>query len=195
MTKVFIGGSRHVSRLSAPVRARIDRIIEKELPVIVGDANGADKSVQTYLSKQHYLYVEVFCSGGSARNNVGGWQLRTIAADSPRGTLDFYSAKDRAMAHEAGYGLMVWDGKSAGTLLNVFRLLTQHKKVALYAGPEKRFIELKAISHWDAFVSRYPAELRRKVELRASSEPNGTNRQPRSHASGQLVFQHMQEKL
>lgn len=50
MTKVFIGGSRHVSRLTAPVLERLHTIMEKELSVIVGDANGADKAVQNYFS-------------------------------------------------------------------------------------------------------------------------------------------------
>ena len=36
----FIGGSRHVSRLTAPVLERLHTIMEKELSVIVGDANG-----------------------------------------------------------------------------------------------------------------------------------------------------------
>ena len=58
--KVFIGGSRRVSRLDAPVRVRLDKIVEKGLPVIIGDANGADKAVQQYLFSKHYDKVEVF---------------------------------------------------------------------------------------------------------------------------------------
>lgn len=46
MRKVFIGGSRRVSRLHADVRRRLDRIVEKRLPVLAGDANGADKAHQ-----------------------------------------------------------------------------------------------------------------------------------------------------
>jgi predicted Rossmann fold nucleotide-binding protein DprA/Smf involved in DNA uptake len=47
MTKVFIGGSRAVSRLSEPVLARLDRrTIAKGLSVVIGGANGADKAVQ-----------------------------------------------------------------------------------------------------------------------------------------------------
>ncbi len=127
MTKVFIGGSRHVSRLPAAVRGRLDRIIEKGLPVVIGDANGADKAVQTYLSAHDYRDVEIFCAGNIARNNVGGWHVRKIpAAGARRGSLDFYTEKDRAMPDMATVGLMDWDGKSAGTLLNVLRLLNQH---------------------------------------------------------------------
>jgi hypothetical protein len=31
VTKVFIGGSRHITRLEAEVRRRLDRIVEKGL--------------------------------------------------------------------------------------------------------------------------------------------------------------------
>ena len=44
--KVFVGGSRHVSRLNERVRERLDKIIQKRLPILIGDASGADKAVQ-----------------------------------------------------------------------------------------------------------------------------------------------------
>ena len=52
------------------------------------------------------------------RNNVGDWPTREI--DAPRGArgFDYYSLKDRAMAEAAEYGLMLWDGKSKGTVNN-----------------------------------------------------------------------------
>jgi len=73
MTKIFTGGSRQISRLNADVRSRLDRIIEKQLPVLVGDANGADTAVQRYLHEKGYQRVDVFCSGPECRNNVGRW--------------------------------------------------------------------------------------------------------------------------
>ena len=45
VTKVFIGGSREVLQLPATVCERLDRIIGKALPVVIGDAHGADKAV------------------------------------------------------------------------------------------------------------------------------------------------------
>jgi hypothetical protein len=173
MTKVFVGGSRHVSRLPAAVRGRLDRIIEKGLPVVIGDANGADKAVQAYLSARDYRDVEIFCAGNIARNNVGGWHVRKIpTAGARRGSLDFYTEKDRAMTDEATVGLMVWDGKSAGTLLNVLRLLNQHKSAVVYVGPDKKFRELKSLAQWDEFISTCHDDLRHKVEQRAASEQN-----------------------
>lgn len=170
MTTIFVGGSRHVSRLSAPIRERLDRIIEKGLPVLVGDANGADKAIQQYLHKKNYPHVEVFCSGDSCRNNVGRWQLRQISADTRGRGFDFYAAKDRVMAREATLGFMVWDGKSVGTLLNVFRLLQQQKKVVIYNIAEKQFLEFKNHAQWGDFISRRSVELQTKVMEKAALE-------------------------
>ncbi len=78
MTKVFIGGSRRISRLNVAVRRRIDNIIEKGLPVLIGDANGADKAVQAYLHEKRYGPVEVFCSDETPRNNLGRWPIRRV---------------------------------------------------------------------------------------------------------------------
>jgi hypothetical protein len=145
--------------------------MEKALPVVIGDANGADKAIQTYLSAHDYRNVEIFCAGNTARNNVGHWQLRKISSGARRGTLDFYTGKDRAMTDEATVGLMLWDGKSAGTLMNVLRLLNQDKKVVMYVSPNKQFRELKSLAQWDEFISTCADnDLRQKVQQRAEAE-------------------------
>jgi hypothetical protein len=171
-TKVFIGGSRRVSRLSLPVRARLGKIIEKGFAVLVGDANGADKAVQEYFLSQRYDRVEVFCSGTACRNNVGHWQTRLIATNAREKSRQFYTAKDRAMSDEATYGFMVWDGKSSGTLLNVLRLLRQDKKVLVYHVQRGRFSELTALEQWQTFIAPYGSELRNETEQKAALEDN-----------------------
>jgi hypothetical protein len=170
MTKIFIGGSRHVSRLPVQVRKRIDSIIEKGFPILIGDANGADKAVQQYLHSQHYKNVEVFCSDGMCRNNIGNWEMRPIPAGTRERNAQFYSAKDRVMAQEATVGLMMWDGKSIGTLLNVFRLLSLKKKAVIYIVPEKTFREFRSGAKWEDFIARYDSGLQREVEKRARLE-------------------------
>jgi hypothetical protein len=149
---------------------RLDRIIEKGLPVIIGDANGVDKAVQQYLNSKNYLNVEVFCSGHVCRNNIGNWKQRKVSSTARNKTFDFYATKDRTMADEATVGFMVWDGKSKGTLLNVFRLLKRQKKAVVYDVAEKRFYELKALAHWEEFISHCDGELRNKIEQQAAHE-------------------------
>ena len=170
MTTVFIGGSRRASRLNAHVQRRLDTIIEREFPIIVGDANGADKAVQQYLHGRGYRNVEVFCSGETCRNNVGDWPTRNIPVANRKRDAQFYSAKDRAMAQEATVGLMLWDGKSVGTLLNLFRLLRLNKKAVTYNVPEKKFQEFRNQVEWENFLRNQDTGLRRKIEQRTELE-------------------------
>jgi len=165
MTKVFIGGSRRVSRLDADVKRRIDRMIEKRLHVLVGDANGADKAVQEYLRSKSYDLVEVFCSGDSCRNNRGGWPTRAVPVpkNGKRKDFSFYATKDRAMADEATVGLMLWDCESFGTVMNVLRLIQNHKKVVVYVAPEHEFVDVKTEGDWEQFLSRCADDLKERV--------------------------------
>lgn len=139
MTKVFIGGSRKLSKLSSPVKRRIENIINNHFTVLVGDANGTDKCVQSYLAENHYEFVIVFCMADVCRNNVGAWETRNVAADSLEKDFSFYATKDLEMAKEASYGFMIWDAKSKGTLNNIINLLKRNKKVLVYFSPDKSF--------------------------------------------------------
>ena len=183
VTKVFIGGSRPISRLDADVKRRIDRIIEQRLPVLVGDANGADKAVQEYLRSKSYDLVEVFCSGDSCRNNTGGWPMRTVPVpkSGKRKDFSFYATKDRAMADEASVGLMLWDRESVGTVMNVLRLIRHHKKVVIYVAPDHEFVDVKNESDWEQFLARCADELKQRIEKEAVVEQGGDRGSP--HAS------------
>lgn len=153
MTKVFIGGSRRVTRLNAQVRQRLDEMVRKQLPILIGDANGADKTVQQYLHSRGYNRVEVFCTEGHCRNNVGRWTVRPVAAPHGNGRdFEYYTAKDRQMAEEGSVGFMLWDGKSRGTLANVLRLIKLGKKVVVYVAPSKEFNTVRNSVECDEFL-------------------------------------------
>jgi hypothetical protein len=138
-TKVFIGGSRRISRINPLIRARLDKIVEQKLPVLIGDANGADKAVQAYLKAADYPFVEVFCMEGKCRNNLGDWKTRDVMAPPKVRGFAYYSLKDEQMSEESSVGLMLWDGVSRGTLANVSRMICQNKKVVVYIAPRKLF--------------------------------------------------------
>ncbi|MBI3811402.1 MAG: hypothetical protein HY283_04260 [Nitrospirae bacterium] len=163
MKRVFAGGSRRVTRLNADVRHRLDQIIQRQLCVLIGDANGADKAIQKYLSDCHYPNVVVFCTAGECRNNVGGWPVRSV--DSPHKVKDFtyYTAKDAAMARESEFGLMLWDGESAGTMVNVARLVSAGKPVVLYVLPAKVFYTLKTPTDLEDVLSTSPRDVMMRV--------------------------------
>jgi len=179
MMKVFIGGSRGVSSLNAEVRQRLDTILGEGFPIVIGDANGADKVVQRYLFHKHYMNVEVYCSDGGCRNNLGGWAVRSVPVRSRKKTADFYSAKDRVMAEEATVGLMIWNGQSVGTLMNVFRLLNFNKKAVIYSVRHKEFIEFHDAAEWENFIDRCDCGLRRKVQERLAVEVAAQGTTPR----------------
>jgi hypothetical protein len=79
------------------------------------------------------------------RNNVGNSPTREVAA--PRGAkgFDYYSLKDCEMAEAAEYGLMLWDGKSKGTVSNVVNLSRDHKPAVVYVAPTKQFRTIKSL--------------------------------------------------
>lgn len=158
MTRVFIGGSRHITRLNAQIRQRLDRVVEKAYPVVLGDANGVDKAVQSYLSELGYTNVTIYCTEGGLRNNLGNWPVNVIPRGVLRKSFEFYALKDRAMAMEATSGLMLWDGESRGTLTNITNLLTASKIVLVYVSPLK---------HWSTFSSL------RELANYATSAPSG----------------------
>ena len=171
MMKVFIGGSRKISKLSSEVHRKLDGLIAKNLPIVVGDAPGVDKSVQQYLHEKGYRAVEVFCSGDRCRNNLGNWPINQTVVNSSRRDFSFYATKDLRMSEEASFGLMIWDGGSAGTLMNVLRLIKQNKSVLIFEAPKNRFLELKSESEWKDLFSACSDDVKRRIEKLSSTDP------------------------
>lgn len=164
MKKVFIGGSRRISRLNDMLRKRLDQIVDKNLQVLLGDANGADKAVQAYLDERGYRNVQVFCSAGECRNNLGSWDIKSVIPPHSRRDFEFYTAKDAAMAEEADVGLMLWDGESSGTVVNAARLIAAGKPVVVYVAPDKRFFTVKSQSDFESLLTPCSPEIRQRID-------------------------------
>lgn len=143
MTTVFLSGSRKITRLNDKIRLRIQNILEQGFRIVVGDANGADKAMQSYLAERYYPNVSVFCAGDFCRNNVGSWETRKVSVDKKLKGRAFYTQKDKAMVAEADFGFVLWDGKSEGSINNVLELLSCGKKAVVYFGPQKQFFNVK----------------------------------------------------
>jgi hypothetical protein len=123
--------------LNGVIRSRLDNIVERQLRVVIGDANGADRAVQVFLAERGYKDVVIYCMEGGCRNNLGGWPIRAIEAAGKRG-FDYYTVKDAEMAHDADCGFMIWDAKSRGTLVNVGRLIELGKPVVVYLSSDRK---------------------------------------------------------
>lgn len=170
MTCVVLGGSRHISKLTDEVQARLGRIVQQGFRVVVGDANGADKAFQKYLADQAYEQVEVFCSGSSPRNNLGHWTCRHVTTKARPGTFEFYAAKDQAMAKEATVGFMLWDGESVGTMLNVWRLMRTQKTSLVYVQSQREFLQVRGQEDWRRLLGLADADARADIEKRIRGE-------------------------
>lgn len=169
MNTIFVGGSRRVSRLPGPARERIKNIVSKGDRVIVGDAAGADKAVQKMLHDAGYDKVTVFCSGENPRNNLGAWPVERIAVGGSVKGFQFFAEKDREMARRGDFGLMIWDGQSVGTLLNVLRLIRADKKAVLIDAMAQKVLPIKSVADWLCLIKALDQAV--VDELRAKSTP------------------------
>lgn len=143
MSTVFIAGSIKIKRLDPLFVERIENVVSEAMNIIVGDANGADTSIQKELLRLGARNVKVYCTGDKSRNNVGSWSEKRVLSSAEPGTRAYFTAKDVEMAASAEFGLMLWDAASTGTLSNVFQLLSRGKKTVVFVNREKRFVNVK----------------------------------------------------
>ena len=139
---VFVAGSRQIKQLDPVICDKLNHIMDQNAVVLVGDASGADTLVQRFFFEHDYRNVEVFACEGKARNNLGNWSVRTVPADKKVKGFEYYKIKDEAMAQIADYGLMIWDGKSRGTLNNVLNLVALGKKAFVYFAPRRTYYQV-----------------------------------------------------
>lgn len=153
MTTVFIGGSRAVSRFNAIICDKLDDLIRRNCTILVGDANGADKAVQQHMAIRSYRNVIVYCMD-ECRNNLGNWSTNRVSIPGARKDFSYYAAKDFAMAQDARCGVMLWDGKSKGTLNNIQQLVSAGKKTLVYFAAEKTFHKLSSVKQLEELLQR-----------------------------------------
>jgi adenine-specific DNA-methyltransferase len=170
MANIFIGGSRHIATIPADVARRIESIMQRHHNVILGDAPGADTAVQRFMKASNYHQVTVFCSGRRCRNNVGDWPTRHITPPAHARGFQFYAAKDRAMAQAADFALMLWDGKSVGTLANTMRLAELGKATMLFDAFRGSTLTIRAAEQWHSFAATISPALLRAMRSRVASE-------------------------
>ena len=129
----FLGGSQTIIELPEEARETIDKYLNGNSFFLVGDCKGVDTLFQQYLKDKDYRRVKVYVSGNEVRNNVGNYEVVHIsAADKNKDAFSFYKAKDYAMADVADSAIMVWDGRSAGTFLNIVDMASMHKPTELF---------------------------------------------------------------
>ena len=99
MSTVFLSGSRKMGRLNDPIRERLLNMMRQEHDIVVGDASGADKAMQSFFADHEYAFVTVYCSAGKCRNNVGNWPVQSVEVDPKLRGRAFYTVKDLSLIH------------------------------------------------------------------------------------------------
>lgn len=172
MPTVFAAGSLNIKHLHPLFLERLRNVVASNMDVVVGDADGADKAIQESLHELGAISVTVYCSGPRPRNNVGGWPIQVVSSEAEPGTRAFFTAKDLEMAKVADYGLMVWDGKSTGTLSNTIELLRRGKKSVVFVNRDRTFITVSDVDALRKLASLMSETARNKAEskIRLSSK-------------------------
>lgn len=165
-TKVFIAGSMNIKHLDAKVKERIDNIVAQDFEVVVGDADGADTSIQSYLFDHGTKKITVFCSGECPRNNVGNWPVQRVETLHAEGSRAFFTAKDIRMAEVADIGLMIWDTKSTGTLSNVIELLARKKKSVVFVNKAKTFKNILTVGQLEELLLYMSDHAKQKADAK-----------------------------
>lgn len=164
MTVVFLSGSRRISRLNDKIRFRLQNIMKQNFQIFIGDANGADKAMQSYLADQHYPNVSIYFVGSICRNNIGNWNTKQIAVDKNLKGRAFYTEKDKAMAAEADFGFVLWDGISEGSINNIFELLNSQKKAVVYLSTHKKIFNIKTANDIENLINCTDPEALSKLQ-------------------------------
>jgi hypothetical protein len=163
-TTVFVAGSMHIKLLNARVKERIEKIVNSHFAIVVGDAEGADRSIQELLLELGATNATVYCSGAVPRNNVGNWPIYSVTTHHAQGSRAFFTAKDVVMADVADYGLMIWDAKSTGTLSNVIELLKRKKKSVVFVNKDKSFINVTTVVQLEELLARMSKHAKQKAD-------------------------------
>ena len=170
MAMIFIGGSRDIFELPEPAVARIGAIVAAEHGVLIGDASGADAEAQSLLAGYGYEHVGVFHAGAEPRNNLGDWAAYRVPPPDGAQGFAVHVEKDREMARRADFGLMIWDGASPGTCLNVLRLAAIGSPCVVYDMLRGMVAIVHDTADWSAMLHNADPEVLNVVEARMTPE-------------------------
>lgn len=170
MAMVFIGGSHDIIGLPDPVIDRITSIVAAEHGVLVGDRPGADTEVQALLGGHGYEHVGIFCADDEPRNNLGDWAAYSVPPQPGAHGFAVQAQTDREMVRRAEYGLMIWNGASPGTILNVLRLAIAEKPCVTYDVSDGLVTTTRNVAEWRTMLSRAGRDLWEQLASRMTPD-------------------------
>ena len=122
--RVFLGGSKSITKLTDDEKAVIDEYIENGCQILVGDCRGADTEIQKHLVERGYKNVKIYATDSEARNNVGNFNVIACPSSytpewSAKNPYSYYRVKDERMLTLCDEILMFWDGNSKASRENL----------------------------------------------------------------------------
>ena len=150
MTSVFISGSIAIKSIPRSVEDSINKIIDQNIQINIGDANGVDTMVQNYCKKQNYSNVTVYSIYSSPRYKVSNFTKKHIKViTNSKQERIRQQEKDAAMTNESDFSLVVWDGKSKGSYQNILRAIDNDKKIKVFLHFEEKYLEASRVTKKD----------------------------------------------
>ena len=157
--KVFISGSKSIAhycendQLPERVLTEINKLVDANDAILVGDCSGADALVQQYLESIHYRNVIIYVSGvqGRTRLNAGKWEEKHFQPAVKNG-YSFFLEKDLHMAEDAEAGLVIWDGNSKGTYINMVCLVAQGKPCHVFLLKEQTWVSFESLDELETYA-------------------------------------------
>ena len=140
--KVFISGSISIKKLPQEVKNSIDKIIEQNLEILVGDAKGIDTLVQNYCLSLNYYNIIIYSIYAFPRYKASdNSKIKYIEVpNSIKRERERQQEKDKAMTMDSEFTFTIWDSKSKGSYANMIRGLDNHKKVKIYLSNKNLFL-------------------------------------------------------
>lgn len=147
MSSVFISGSIAIKKIPNSVEHSIDRIINQNIQILVGDADGVDTMVQNYCKKRNYYNVTVY-SISNPRYKVSEFKSKSITViTTSKRERKRQQEKDSAMTIDSDYSLAIWDGKSKGSYQNILRAINKNKKIRVFLSTESKYLQSSKINN------------------------------------------------
>ncbi|MDD6926224.1 hypothetical protein [Campylobacter sp.] len=131
---VFIAGSISIKTLPDQIINSIDKMMEHNMFILIGDAKGIDEETAKYLYKRNYKNVKIYSVEEIGRSEISKkfplQQVRIPAEKMEKiqkKVREQQYFKDEKMSEDCEFALMVWDGKSKGTYQNIKNLFKAKK--------------------------------------------------------------------
>ncbi len=142
--KVFVSGSKNVSAFDNEILKVLNRIVENNHEILVGDCDGVDASIQRYMQEKSHTNITVYFVGSEPRNAQEPFKQRKVDTFGKLTPYEYYQQKDIQMTRDADVGFVIWDETSKGSRDNIQRLIQMDKPVVIYSTKRNKLLRMKS---------------------------------------------------